>query len=552
MPTAQGDLLWINHVQSQRFALSYKYTFIYTYIHIYIYIYKCWYAFNIRMAGQQVACMFCANLSEAWRCHFAKPWSRCQVHAAPCCWDMLCRLRCIFMCRHASHQASADINFAPLYVYIQNSFAIFVWCAVHPLDFPCLMSTVHLAMSEEQPSSTSPQLGNQVRACISGLIERSDPAAQLPRSVVNHLSNSLLDLLGPRLPLLGGENRVEELLPLQVACPTCSSNLSKCYTLASDAVLVDVAAVIQKKHIPARCRNRNCAANGQLLWHNYLVSKGQHIFVGDPATLRCFMLTASFGFTVDWLQRFHDRMVRQHASFISEADLVMLAAERAGQSHLVPARLRLLISEAWFKWRLLLRLDDPQNINLRDCVEDLLQPVLPSFNDRFTASAVEQARAASMRLDVLVLDGNAKNRRAVCAALFAGSTHSKALQKTLRHTCPGTPKLGHLFCPEHATKDDDVQNEDWHRITVRCRYLVRVYSRGVIVYKSHPGLHSVVRKRHVSIDFTHCLARQSLTCLLQITIRAHAQTCCPPHIPYVQLYDIEAHAHTHTYIYIYT
>ena len=172
------------------------------------------------------------------------------------------------------------------------------------------------------------------------------------------------------------------------------------------------------------------------------------------------MLTASFGFTVDWLQRFHDRMVRQHASFISEADLVVLAAERAGQSHLVPARLRLFISEAWFKWRLLLRLDDPQNINLRDSVEDLLQPVLPSFNDRFTASAVEQARAASMRLDDLVLDGNAKNRRAVCAALFAGSTHSKALQKTLRHTCPGTPKLGHLFCPEHATEDDDVQNED--------------------------------------------------------------------------------------------
>eukprot|EP00435_Cladocopium_sp_Y103_P020895 s4493_g5.t1 len=139
------------------------------------------------------------------------------------------------------------------------------------------MSTGHLAMSEEQPSSTSPQLGNQVHACISGLIERSDPAAQLPRSVVNHLTHSLLDLLGPRLPLLGGENRVEELLPLQVACLTCSSNLSKCYTLASDAVLVDVAAVIQKKHIPARCRNRKCAANGQLLWHNYLVSKGQHI-----------------------------------------------------------------------------------------------------------------------------------------------------------------------------------------------------------------------------------------------------------------------------------
>ena len=65
-----------------------------------------------------------------------------------------------------------------------------------------------------------------------------------------------------------------------------------------------------------------------------------------------------------------------------------------------------------------------------------------------------------MRLDVLVLDGNAKNRRAVCAALLAGATHSDALGKTLRHTCPGTPKLGHLFCPSHTPTDVEEQRED--------------------------------------------------------------------------------------------
>ena len=93
-------------------------------------------------------------------------------------------------------------------------------------------------------------------------------------------------------------------------------------------------------------------------------------------------------------------------------------------------------------------------------MEDLLEPWLPSFHETFTTSAVERARAAGMRLDVLVLDGNAKNRRAVCPALLAGATHSDALGKTLRHTCPGTPKLGHLFCPSHTPTDVEEQHED--------------------------------------------------------------------------------------------
>ena len=127
------------------------YTYIYIiyiyYIYIYIdmYIYKFRYAFNRRIAGQQVACMFSANLSAARRYHFAKPWSWCQVHTAPCCWDMLCRFRCIFMCGHASHQASADINFAQVYVYIQVCLTIF--CLVHWTPSWIQFFHVHCAFS---------------------------------------------------------------------------------------------------------------------------------------------------------------------------------------------------------------------------------------------------------------------------------------------------------------------------------------------------------------------------------------------------------------------
>ena len=57
--------------QSERFHI---YIYIYIiYIYIDMYIYKFRYAFNRRIAGQQVACMFSANLSAARRYHFAKP-----------------------------------------------------------------------------------------------------------------------------------------------------------------------------------------------------------------------------------------------------------------------------------------------------------------------------------------------------------------------------------------------------------------------------------------------------------------------------------------------
>ncbi|CAL1140069.1 unnamed protein product [Cladocopium goreaui] len=55
-----------------------------------------------------------------------------------------------------------------------------------------------------------------------------------------------------------------------------------------------------------------------------------------------------------------------------------------------------------------------------------------------------------MRCDVIVLDGNAKNRRAVCAAALAGCSYSPTLRRTLRHTCTKTPAFKHCFCLHHC------------------------------------------------------------------------------------------------------
>ena len=45
-----------------------------------------------------------------------------------------------------------------------------------------------------------------------------------------------------------------------------------------------------------------------------------------------------------------------------------------------------------------------------------LEPVLPAFQAAFTVEATDMARAAGMHCDVLVMDGNAKSRRAASLA----------------------------------------------------------------------------------------------------------------------------------------
>lgn len=303
--------------------------------------------------------------------------------------------------------------------------------------------------------------------CLTALLEAADPAVQVPPEVSRRLAQQLQTDIGRWLPLFGAETNLKQLLPLQSHCCACKSVLSRCDSLQTKAVILHTTGPVPKQHIPVRCRNRACQRCSVLLWHNYRVESGKHIFTGSPDELRCLMLTSSFGFSIAWLQQFHSRLVRQHASFISESDVVREHARAEGQEHLLPtARLRLLISEGWFKWRFLLRVyacdlpstassPNPRFIDLRKNIEELLEPLLPIFQGQFTREAVNRARTAGMRCDVLVMDGNAKNRRATCASLLAGSLESPSLCQTLRHTCPCTPVLGKSFCSRHLADDSE-------------------------------------------------------------------------------------------------
>lgn len=180
------------------------------------------------------------------------------------------------------------------------------------------------------------------------------------------------------------------------------------------------------------------------------------------------MLSSVFGFSVPWLQQFHARLVRQHASFTSEADVLTAQAAANSQLNLLPAaRLRLLISQGWFTWRLLTRALgadlDLSEMDFLKPLEDMVALFLPQLQHTFGQNMLQAAQEAGMRCDVVVLDGNAKNRRAVCASALAGSSHSEHLQRTLRHTCTRRRPSAMLFAVGIAK---DLRTE---KITSRCK-----------------------------------------------------------------------------------
>ena len=175
-------------------------------------------------------------------------------------------------------------------------------------------------------------------ACLAAILESADPALQVPAEVGHRVAQRLQAEIGYLLPLFGAETDLQHLLPLQQHCSECNAVLSRCDSLKTQTqtVILHTAGPISKHRIPVRCRNRICQRCSVLMWHNYSVESGKHIFTGWPHELRCFMLTSSCGFSFAWLQQFHARLVRQHASFIGKSAVVRERSLLAGKNTFSP------------------------------------------------------------------------------------------------------------------------------------------------------------------------------------------------------------------------
>ena len=182
------------------------------------------------------------------------------------------------------------------------------------------------------------------------------------------------------------------------------------------------------------------------------------------------MLTTTFGVTVIYLQYLHHRMLREHVSFSGEADVARAMEAACGTEARLPGRLRLYLSHAWFLWRLLMRQDEArrrhasgefrspstsraepegEDVDLLLPIEIALQRFYPSWEALFHSVTAKEARDNGHRTDLQVIDGNAKNRRTVCAAALRHKIECTTLRTGVRVCCPRTPLLGSMFCSVH-------------------------------------------------------------------------------------------------------
>ena len=152
--------------------------------------------------------------------------------------------------------------------------------------------------------------------------------------------------------------------------------------------------------------------------------------------------------------------------------LFAIAAGLQGVPEL-PKRLRLYLSDAWLAWRLQLRREELASararcgpslsqqsdampaptiadLDLLEKVESTLEKHYGHLESHFEATTAAKARAANMRTDTQVLDGNQKNRRLVCAALLRHKLTCRRLGRSVFVRCRRAPLLGSIFCREHT------------------------------------------------------------------------------------------------------
>ena len=269
----------------------------------------------------------------------------------------------------------------------------------------------------------------------------------------------------PSQPFLGGETEPAQLLHISRTCPCCEQTLAPRPSNSATAIILDVVGPIAKQHVPMRCNNPTCQRKGLYQWHNYFVDGGKHIFNGAATAMQCIMLTCRFGVSVGYLEQLHLRMVREHVSFAGEADVAKRLAKKRNCPNSLPERLRLYLAHAWYAWRFMLRRealhkDATPDFDLLRPVEEYVSQVWDLLVEDFEAATALRAREARMKTDVHVMDGNAKNRRLVCAALLRQMVTCARLGRSVCVGCPRTPLLGSVFCSDHASHEE-AENTDF-------------------------------------------------------------------------------------------
>ena len=120
-----------------------------------------------------------------------------------------------------------------------------------------------------------------VRANHGGWVDSCCACGDHSRSRPVHcLAAELSPLIENLAAVYGRETDFKELLPFPTHCPACQNRLAERRSSAAAAIIVDLAGIVEKQHVPLRCRRPSCPDFGVLYWHNYSVREGRHVFHG--------------------------------------------------------------------------------------------------------------------------------------------------------------------------------------------------------------------------------------------------------------------------------
>ena len=151
-------------------------------------------------------------------------------------------------------------------------------------------------------------------------IRANDPVAFLDEAAVCTLARGLCNAGVRFFPTISRSRRhCLKLIHYDRRCPGCEDELRPRPDKATGAKILHITGMLDKRHIPLRCRSGSCQQGESYVWHNDVSRDGKHTFCGSVARLRCFMVSSSFGCTMDWLRQFQLRLLHEHVSLIGEA-----------------------------------------------------------------------------------------------------------------------------------------------------------------------------------------------------------------------------------------
>ncbi|CAE7225029.1 hypothetical protein AK812_SmicGene46748 [Symbiodinium microadriaticum] len=197
------------------------------------------------------------------------------------------------------------------------------------------------------------------------------------------------------------------------ACPPCGGKLGKRFE--REASVVASSGVVTVIHGCFRCSARACPLYGRLIWANFVSRDNVREWLDGPSGVwpgshrDVRMLSPNFGVTNSWHEQFSLRMLKQHASWTSEAQVLGLDA-------VFPRAAPRMLEKAWLKLQLRKRwpkicadpfvLSEPFAIQFAKCKDQY---------DRCMARASRaRSLAAGRQPTLIVIDGNQKMTRPAC------------------------------------------------------------------------------------------------------------------------------------------